>query len=78
MFGSTEPSSGLILRTDPYHFSSTFGIPSVYIDGVVITYAMLFFILFIYFLGGMLFCKWIVGVLVVSTEIYFGTFSVTS
>jgi len=26
MFGSTEPSSGLILRTDPYHFSSTFGI----------------------------------------------------
>ena len=42
-FDSTEPSSGLILRTDPHHFSSTFGIPSVYIDGVVITCAMLFF-----------------------------------
>ena len=33
------------LKTDPYHFSSTFGIPSVYIDGVVITNAMLVFTL---------------------------------
>jgi hypothetical protein len=52
MFGSTEPSSGLILRTDPYLFCGTFGIPNVYIDGVVITCAMLFFILFIYLFPG--------------------------
>ena len=28
-FGSTEPSSGLFLRTDPYLIASTFGIPDV-------------------------------------------------
>jgi hypothetical protein len=33
-FGSTEPSSGLFLRTDPYPIASTFGIPSVYSDGI--------------------------------------------
>jgi hypothetical protein len=31
-FGSTEPSSGLFVRTDP--ITSTFGIPSVYNDGI--------------------------------------------
>jgi len=40
-FGSIQPSSSHILRTDPYHFSVHFGFPSVYIDGVVITYAPL-------------------------------------
>jgi hypothetical protein len=36
-FGSIQPSSGHILRTDPYNFSVHFGFASVYIDGVVIT-----------------------------------------
>jgi hypothetical protein len=30
------------LKNRSISFSSTFGIPSVYIDGVVVTYAMLF------------------------------------
>ena len=33
-FRSTEPSSGLFVRTDPYPITSTFGIPSVYNDGI--------------------------------------------
>jgi len=41
-FGFTESSSGLILRTDPYNFFSLFVIPRVYIDGVVITYAVFY------------------------------------
>jgi len=37
-FGSTEPSSGLFVRTDPYPIASTFGIPSVYNDGIFNVY----------------------------------------
>jgi len=33
-FGSTEPSSGLVVRTDPFLITSTFVIPSVYNDGI--------------------------------------------
>jgi hypothetical protein len=35
-FGSTEPSSGLFARTDPYPITSTFGISIVYSVGIFI------------------------------------------
>jgi hypothetical protein len=39
-FGSTEPSSGLFVRKDPYLITSTFGIPSVYNDGIFNAYTV--------------------------------------
>jgi len=42
-FGSTEPSSGLFVRTDPYPITSTFGIPSVYNDGIYNAYTVWYF-----------------------------------
>jgi hypothetical protein len=39
-FGSTEPSSGIFIRTDPYSITSTFGIPSVYNDGIYNAYTV--------------------------------------
>jgi hypothetical protein len=39
-FGSTEPSSGIFVRTDLYPITSTFGIPSVYNDGTCNAYTV--------------------------------------
>ena len=40
-FGSTEPSAGLFVRTDPYPITRTFGIPSVYNYGIFNAYTVL-------------------------------------
>jgi hypothetical protein len=45
-FGTTEPSSGLFVRTDPNPITSTFGIPSVYSDGIFNAYDVCCFFLF--------------------------------
>ena len=39
-FGSTEPTLGLFVRTDPYPITSIFGIPSVYNDGTYNAYTL--------------------------------------